>query len=103
VCLCNAHLFFWKNITDPWLIAKHIVWLAFLIPWRAARGQGTYLRGVRAAFRKLPQALKRRREIKPLWMRTDAQVWALIRGNRRFVPTSADGKGLEKGKPPGNG
>jgi GT2 family glycosyltransferase len=77
---CNAHLFFWKNITNPALIARHIVWLAFLIPWRAARGNWPYLRGVWAAFRKLPQALKRRREMKPLWTRTDAEVWALIRG-----------------------
>lgn len=81
VDLCNAHLFFWKNITDPWLMAKHIAWLAFLIPWRALRGQGPYLRGVCSAFRKLPQTLKRRREMKPLWTRTDAEVWALIRGN----------------------
>jgi GT2 family glycosyltransferase len=81
VCNRNAHLFFWKNITDPVLIAKHIVWLAFLVPWRAVQGNRPYLRGVWTAFRKLPQALKRRREMKPLWTRTDAEVWALIRGN----------------------
>jgi len=77
----NAHLFFWKNITDPLLIANHIVWLALLIPWRAARGNWNYLRGVWTALPKLPQALKRRREMKLLWTRTDAEVWALIRGN----------------------
>jgi GT2 family glycosyltransferase len=76
----NAHLFFWKNITDPALIAKHFVWLAFLIPWRALRCNRTYLSAVWTALRKLPQALKRRREMKPLWTRTDAEVWALIRG-----------------------
>jgi GT2 family glycosyltransferase len=80
VCHRNAHLFFWKNITDPALIARHIVWLAFLIPWRAMQGSWPYLRGVWAAFRKLPQALKRRREMKPLWKRTDAEVQALILG-----------------------
>ena len=80
VCQRNACLFFWKNITDPVLIAKHIVWLAFLIPWRAVRGNWPYLRGVWNAFHKLPQALKRRREMKPLWTRTDAEVWALVRG-----------------------
>jgi GT2 family glycosyltransferase len=81
VCQCNAHLFFWKNITDPALLAKHIVWLAFLIPWRAVRGNWPYLRGVWAAFRKMPVALRRRREMKPLWTRTDAEVWALALGN----------------------
>jgi len=88
VCNCNAHLFFWKNITDPALIARHIVWLAFLIPWRAVRGNWPYLRGVWSAFRKLPQALKRRREMKPLWTRTDAEVWALVRGNGPSAPRS---------------
>jgi len=83
----NAHLFFWKNITDPWLIAKHIVWLAFLIPWRALRGKKPYLRGVWTAFGKLPQALKRRREVKPLWRRTDAEVWELIRGKGASPPS----------------
>ncbi|MCX6926853.1 MAG: hypothetical protein NT154_27155 [Verrucomicrobia bacterium] len=78
----NAHLFFWKNITDPVLMARHIVWLAFLVPWRAMRGNGPYLRGVWSAVRRLPQALKRRREMKPLWTRTDAEVWAQIRGDR---------------------
>jgi len=81
VDLCNAHLFFWKNITDPGMMAKHLVWLAFLIPWRAVRGHRPYIRGVWTALRKLPQALKRRREMKPLWTRTDAEVRALIRGN----------------------
>jgi hypothetical protein len=88
VDVCNAHLFFWKNITDPWLMAKHIVWLAFLIPWRAVRGHGFYLRGVWTAFGKLPQALKRRREMKPLWTRTDAEVWGLIRGKGPSPPSS---------------
>jgi GT2 family glycosyltransferase len=80
VDICNAHLFFWKNITDPMLIAKHVVWLTFLVPWRAVRGNRPYFFGVWSAFRKLPQALKRRREMKPLWTLTDAEVWALIRG-----------------------
>jgi len=83
---CNGHLFFWKNITDPVLIAEHIAWLAFLIPVRALKGNWPYLRGVWAAFGKLPQALKRRREMKPLWTRTDAEVWALIRGDGDSFP-----------------
>jgi GT2 family glycosyltransferase len=88
VCQRNMHLFFWKNITDPALIARHIAWLAFLIPWRAVRGNWPYLRGVWTAFQKLPQALKRRREMKPLWTRTDAEVWALVRGNGPSAPPS---------------
>ena len=91
VCQRNAHLFFWKNITDPALIAKHILWLAFLIPWRAVRGNWSYLRAVWTAFGKLPQALKRRREMKPLWTRTDAEVWALIRGKGPSAPPSPAG------------
>lgn len=83
---CNAHLFFWKNITDPALIVRHLAWLAFLVPWRAVRGHWPYVRGVWAACRKLPQALKRRREMKPLWVRTDAEVWALVRGDGEAVP-----------------
>lgn len=86
ICQRNIHLFFWKNITDPALMAQHLVWLAFLIPWRAARGNWPYLRGVWTAFQKLPQALKRRREMKPLWTRTDAEVWALIRGEAPPAP-----------------
>ena len=81
VCQHNIHLFFWKNITDPLLIVKHLAWLAILIPVRTLRGQTPYLRGVWTALRKLPQALKRRREMKPLWTRTDAEVWALARDN----------------------
>ena len=98
----NAHLFFWKNITDPALIAKHIVWLAFLIPWRALRGNWRYLRAVWAAFHKLPQALKRRREMKPLWTRTDAEVWALICGKGLAAPPSQAG-GPAKQEPANTG
>ena len=87
ICQRNAHLFFWKNITDPLLIAKHLAWLAILIPVRTLRGQGPYLRGVWTALRKLPQALKRRREMKPLWTRTDAEVWALARDNGPQPPS----------------
>jgi len=96
VCQRNAHLFFWKNITDPALIAKHIAWLALLVPWRAVRGNWPYLRGVWAAFHKLPQALKRRREMKPLWTRTDAEVWALVRGNGPSVPRSQAGAPIKR-------
>ena len=96
VCQRNMHLFFWKNITDPALIAKHIVWLAFLIPWRAVRGNWPYLRGVWTAFQKLPQALKRRREMKPLWTRTDAEVWALVRGNGPSAPPSQTGAPIRR-------
>jgi GT2 family glycosyltransferase len=96
VCQRNIHLFFWKNITDPALIAKHIVWLAFLIPWRAVRGNWPYLRGVWTAFCKLPQALKRRREVKPLWTRTDAEVWALVLGNGLSAPPSQAGAPIRR-------
>jgi GT2 family glycosyltransferase len=89
VCCRNACLFMWKNITDPVLLAKHFAWLAFLVPWRALRGNWTYLRGVWTAFRKLPQALRRRREMKPLWKFTDAEVWALVRGNGPSAPPGA--------------
>jgi GT2 family glycosyltransferase len=95
----NAHLFVWKNITDPALMAKHLVWLAFLIPWRAARGNWTYLRAVWAAFGKLPQALKRRGEMKPVWTRTDAEVWALIRGNGPSAPPSPAADPAKHGPP----
>jgi GT2 family glycosyltransferase len=91
VCNRNVHLFFWKNITDPLLIARHIVWLACLIPWRAMGGDWPYLRGVGTALRKLPQALKRRREMKPLWTRTDAEVWALVRGTGLSASPSQTG------------
>ncbi len=80
VCSRNAYLFFWKNITDRALIVQHIVWIFFLIPWRALRWDTNYFRGLWTALCKLPQALKRRREMKPLWTRTDAEVWALARG-----------------------
>jgi GT2 family glycosyltransferase len=96
VCHRNAHLFFWKNITDPALIAKHIAWLALLVPWRAVRGNWPYLRGVWTAFHKLPQALKRRREMKRLWTRTDAEVWALVRGNGPSVPRSQAGAPIKR-------
>ena len=96
VCIRNTHLFFWKNITDPALIAKHIIWLVFLIPWRALRGNWPYLRGVWTAFRKLPQALKRRQEMKPLWTRTDAEVWALVRGNGPSAPHSQAGAPIKR-------
>jgi N-acetylglucosaminyl-diphospho-decaprenol L-rhamnosyltransferase len=90
VCHRNACLFIWKNITDPVLLAKHVAWLAFLIPWRAIRGNWPYLRAVWTAFRKLPQALTRRREMKPLWKRTDAEVWALVLGSGpSAAPTQA--------------
>ena len=87
----NAHLFVWKNITDPILMANHIAWLAFLVPWRTVRGNWTYLRAVWAAFGKFPQTLKRRREMKPLWTRTDAEVWALNRGKGPSAPPSLAG------------
>jgi GT2 family glycosyltransferase len=85
----NGHLFFWKNITDPALIVRHLASLAIVIPWRALRGKWLYVRAVWAALGMLPQALKRRREVKPLWTRTDEEVWALIRGTGAPHPPSS--------------
>lgn len=82
----NAHFFFWKNITTPTLITKHIAWLIILVPWRVVRGKWTYVRGVWAALPKLPQVLKRRAQVKKFWTRTDAEVWALVAGSGKANP-----------------
>jgi len=93
VCHRNIHLLFWKNITHPVLIAKHIVRLALLVAWRAVPGNWSYLRGMWAAFHQLPQALKRRQPMMPLWARTDAEVWALIRdAGPSASPSQAGGR-----------
>jgi len=79
----NAHLFFWKNITDPAAVAKHIAWMPVLVPLRVVLFKWDYLRGLWRALRKLRPALRRRREMKPLWTRTDAEVWALANGDQQ--------------------
>ncbi|MFA6635564.1 MAG: glycosyltransferase [Candidatus Omnitrophota bacterium] len=64
--LCLAHrnmfLFFWKNIHDPVLIAGHILFLPLRLVYSVLRGKPELVQGFFMAIRKLPEALKKRRD-----------------------------------------
>ena len=73
----NLYLFTWKNISDPSLILKHLLWflirpLVFLI-----QGRHEFFLGFLWAFLRLPQALKRRFSLGRRGMRSDRKIFAL--------------------------
>jgi hypothetical protein len=71
-------VFTWKNITDPWLIAGHVAWLAPRMLMRLARGEGHALRALVSCVLDLPAILAARRREAREARRSDSEVFALV-------------------------
>lgn len=72
----NHLLLVWKNVTDPWLITQHLLWLPYHLVFTSIRSDGYFWRGFVAALKQLPQALKKRQIEQRESTVSDAQVLA---------------------------
>jgi GT2 family glycosyltransferase len=72
----NHLLLVWKNITDPFLFAKHLFWLPYHLILTSIRSNGYFLRGFFAAIKQLPEAMNKRQIEKRESTVSDAKVLA---------------------------
>ncbi len=73
----NLYLFTWKNISDPVLILKHLLWFIVRPFIFLAKGRSEFLWGFLWAFLRLPLALKKRGSSRPRPVRADREIFAL--------------------------
>lgn len=77
----NVYLFIWKNISDPGLLASHLLWLLVRPLVFLLRGRFEFLWGLLWALRRLPAALKRRAALPGReYKLSDRQVFAVSDG-----------------------
>lgn len=76
IMLRNEFLFHWKNLTSARLITSHLVTLAPRLLLAGLRGDRNRLMGFVAALRKLPVALRSRRQAIARFRRDDAEAMA---------------------------
>jgi len=70
----NRFLFMWKNLTDPWMLAQHLLLLGPHVVLSTVTGRWRFVAALAQAAAKLPQALRGRRRVKPLFVRSDREV-----------------------------
>ena len=70
----NQLLFVWKNITDLNYLIKHFFWLPYHLVFTSIRSRGMFLIGFCLALKQLPEVLKRRYEIKSLFIKKDREL-----------------------------
>jgi len=70
----NHLLLVWKNITDPWLLAQHLLWLPYHLLLTTIRSRGYFLLGFKAAIKQLPEVLDKRRREKKESIKSDVEV-----------------------------
>ena len=68
----------WKDVTDPAMLAEHVVWLvprlvAALLRW----DKGTLI-GFSSALRRLPRAVRARAAVRSGFRRSDREVLRLV-------------------------
>jgi GT2 family glycosyltransferase len=80
----NHFLFVWKNVTDPTLWTRHLAWLPLRVAGAPFYGRRMLAAGFAAAVRRTAEALRRRRELRPLERVSDASIFA------RFEPSAYD-------------
>ena len=76
----NTYLFMWKNIRDRSLLVKSVLWAFPRMIVAGLRGKFEIPLGFFAALRKLPSALKRRKNDKTVFFRTDREVLDCFKG-----------------------
>ncbi len=74
----NLHLFVWKNISDPLLLLKYILWLPFRLLFFLLQGRFEFFYGFIWAWLRLPQAFRRRWGAKGMMpVRTDREIFKI--------------------------
>jgi GT2 family glycosyltransferase len=73
----NRFLFMWKNLTDPWMLAAHLLLLGPHAAASAATGRWRFVAALAQAAARLPQALRGRRRVKRVFVRSDREVLRL--------------------------
>jgi len=61
----NLHLFFWKNISDPWYWLSYLFWYFPRLLYFLLKGRPEFLWGALEAFTYLPKAFSRRSSAYP--------------------------------------
>lgn len=75
----NSLLFFWKNISDPYYWAEHILFFPARILYWTLRRDYSALKGMISAFKKMPKVAERRREVTGMAVVPDRQIFSLFR------------------------
>lgn len=70
----NQLILVWKNITDPKMLAQHVLWLPFHLTVTNYQSNGTFGVGMMRALRQLPAVIQRRWQVRQLWNRSDQDV-----------------------------
>jgi GT2 family glycosyltransferase len=79
----NQFLIVWKNITDPAMMAEHLMWLPFHLVITNWKTKGLLGKGFWQAIKQLGQVRKRRQALSRTWKLTDRQV---LEVGRTFAP-----------------
>jgi GT2 family glycosyltransferase len=74
----NELLIVWKDVTDASLLVQHLVWILPRLAMAVLRRDKGTLLGFCSAVRRLPQALRARRQVQQGFTRTDRQVLDLV-------------------------
>ena len=81
----NTFLFIWKNISSPFLLTMHLV---FLMPWLVfslLKLNPAFIIGFVKSLPKMPQAIKRRFREQPLFKKSDIEILRLIGWKRSLL------------------
>ena len=73
----NRFLFMWKNLTDPWMLTGHLLLLCPHLLVSTVTGRWRFVAALAQAAAKLPEALRARRRVKSLFVRSDREVLRL--------------------------
>ena len=76
----NLYLFTWKNISDPGLILRHLVWFLIRPLWFLLQGRFEFAWGCAWAFSRLSEVLKKRSMVKKIpARRSDREILNISR------------------------
>ncbi|MBU0618993.1 glycosyltransferase family 2 protein [Patescibacteria group bacterium] len=76
IAYSNQFLFFWKNITDPRLIAAHFLWMPYHFISAALRRDWPFFKGFFLALLKLPAVFRQKQKATQFSQLKDHQVIA---------------------------
>ena len=74
----NEILTVWKDVTDPWMLVEHLIFLPVRLVVAVLRGDRGTLSGFVSALGRLPLALRARREAAKLFVTDDRDVLAKV-------------------------
>jgi GT2 family glycosyltransferase len=74
----NELLMVWKDVTDPAMLAEHVLWLVPRLVMALLRWDTGTLTGYGSAFRRLPRAVRARRGARVMFSRSDRAVLDLV-------------------------